>query len=71
MTVAVQTQTAELTFRFAKETDNTLQFKEVVAPGKAKVAGTLYLQKSFTQHVEAPQDDLEVDVIVTLRPKAS
>ena len=68
--VEVQTKTAELRFLGAKETDNTIQFKEVVGPGKAKVSGTLYLQKSFTQDIGLDPETMEVEVLVTLKRRS-
>ena len=39
-------ETRELTFKFNKETKNTLRFSEVVADDSTPVIGELYVRKS-------------------------
>jgi hypothetical protein len=39
-----------LTFRYEKETKNSLRFKEDLGEGKAPNVGTLYVQKWFADN---------------------
>ena len=39
-------ETHELTFKFHKETKNTVRFSEVVADGDTPIVGELYVKKS-------------------------
>lgn len=64
-TVATEPRTHEVTFRFAKETENTLQFKEVTQPGKPKLCGTLYVQKHATFDMG---ENPVVEALITIKP---
>lgn len=64
---AVEPKTFAREFRFAKETENTLQFKEVVPKGEPKISGTLYVQKHATFDM-GDMEGITLDVLITIKP---
>ena len=62
-------ETYELTFKYEKETPNTVRFSEVVADGETPVIGKLYVRKLHITGETPDELTMTVGELVTTQKK--